>query len=430
MSRFLQTSSKSLLAGNYHGRVIEVSLDSERSKESCSEPYYKVLTVIEDEVFQLIIEEKNKITVGALIFFEVAEDGALINIKTRKASTDIETEGDLLRWRRPVNNPSRMELLRRRQQILRYIREWFDEQKFIETETPILVPAPSPEAQLFPVKTDSGYLISSPEFQMKRLLAGGFEKIFQFARCFRKAESSPRHNPEFTMLEWYRTNEPLEKLMSDIEQMVLRLTETISTKCSLIQIPPAPWQRKSVSELFKKHLDIYLDGTETALQLRKKAQLAGFEDLLVDTSETKTTESLAYERLFFQLWNHIETKFEPETPVFVYDWPLPLASLARQSPKKPGFAERVELYAGGMELANGFGELTDALEQRRRFEQDLKNRVSEGLDTVPLDERFLNSLELGLPVCSGMALGVDRLIMWLCGVQKIREVICFSAEEV
>ena len=113
-----------------------------------------------------------------------------------------------------------MELIQTRHKIIHGIRNWFDQQNFIETETPLLVYAPSPEAQLFPVKTDKGYLITSPEFQMKRLLVGGFDKIFQITRCFRDQEKSPQHNPEFTMLEWYRINEPLEKLMNDIEQFV------------------------------------------------------------------------------------------------------------------------------------------------------------------------------------------------------------------
>ena len=116
--------------------------------------------------------------------------------------------------------------------------------------------------------------------------------------------------------------------------------------------------------------------------------------------------------------------------MFVYEWPLPLASLARPCPKHTGFAERVELYVNGMELANGFGELTDATEQRRRFEQDLKNRESNGRSGVPLDEKFLKTLEQGLPESSGMALGIDRFIMWLCNAKHIRDVICFSEDEI
>mgnify|MGYP002025337709 FL=1 len=145
--------------------------------------------------------------------------------------------------------------------------------------------------------------------------------------------------------------------------------------------------------------------------------------------EPETTENLAYEQIFFRLWNHIETEFLKNTTVFVYEWPLPLASLASVCSQNSGFAERVELYANGIELANGFMELTDPVEQRKRFEQDLLNRHSEGRNSVPLDEKFLKSLELGLQNCSGMALGLDRLIMLLCGTKKIRDVLCFSQDE-
>ena len=295
----------------------------------------------------------------------------------------------------------------------------------------MLVSAPSPEAQLFPVKTEKGYLITSPEYQMKRLLVGGFDKIFQITRCFRDEENSPQHNPEFTMLEWYRTYQPLERLMTDIEQFVLHLSDSVKSNLLSKKIPLPPWPRKSVSALFKKHIGIKLDGSETSYELRKKAELSGHEKLFHDLPDSsKLTDSLAYEQTFFRLWNYIQNRFSQSTPVFVFDWPLPLASLARKNPMRKEFAERVELYVNCMELANGFAELTDPIEQRRRFEQDLKNRESEGRETVPLDKKLLKSLEQGLPECSGMALGIDRLIMWLCGTDNIQEVICFTEDEV
>ena len=430
MPRSSQTFSTSLLSGNYHGRVVDVSLVTEKSDCSSAENLFSILVLIEDQLFPLSIHQEIKLSQGALISFEVTEEGDVENVKIEKSIENFEALGDLLRWRRPENNPSRMELLRTRHKIIRGIRDWFDQQNFIETETPVQVSAPSPETQFIPIKTDSGFLITSPEFQMKRLLAGGFERIYQITHCFRSAERGPMHNPEFTMLEWYRTHEPLGILMTDIEQLIMHIRETVSADCFSKHIPIPPWPRKTVSKLFKKHLNIFLDGTETGVQLKKKAQLAGYEKLLVDTSVSELTDSLAYEQIFFQLWNHIEAKLDVKSPVFVLDWPLPLASLARQSQESPGFAERVELYVGGMELANGFGELTDASEQRSRFEQEMKNRKSERRGTVPLDEKFLSSLEQGLPESSGMALGVDRLIMWLCGVQNICEVLCFSQDEV
>ena len=266
---------------------------------------------------------------------------------------------------------------------------------------------------------------------MKRLLVGGFDKIFQITRCFRDNENSPQHNSEFTMLEWYRTHEPLEKLMTDIEQFVLHISDSIKSNLLTKKIPLPPWPRISVNSLFKKHFGIKLDGFETANELRRKAELSGYEELFHDLPDTsKLPDSLAYEQTFFRLWNYIQDRFSKPTPVFVFDWPMPLASLARKNSMNPEFAERVELYVNCMELANGFAELTDPIEQRRRFEQDLKNRKSEGRESVPLDKKFLKSLEQGLPECSGMALGIDRLIMWLCGSENIKDVICFTEDEV
>lgn len=431
MSNSSHTISNSLLSGRCHGRVLEVVCGNEKSEEPTSENHKNIIVLIKDQLYALNYQGDTELSAGSLISFELGENSEVVKLKTEGPAVNFEAEGDLLRWRRPAINPSRMKLLRIRQQIIHGIREWFELQEFIETETPLLVSAPSPESQFSPVKTDSGFLITSPEFQMKRLLAGGFEKIYQLARCFRKAESGPLHNPEFTMLEWYRSNEALEVLMSDIEQLVLHLSKTITAENFPVKIPLPPWQRVTVCSLFKKHLNIILDGCESASQLREKAQLSGHAELLVDlATEPNLTESLAYEQIFFRLWNHIEAEFADSSPLFVYEWPLPLASLARPYPQRSGFAERVELYVDGMELANGFRELTDAAEQRRRFEQDLKNRLSEGRSSVPLDEKFLKCLEQGLPESSGMAMGVDRLVMWLCGSKQIREVLCFTEDEI
>ena len=420
MSGSLQSPCDNLPSGNYHGRVIE---QSEKSNQ--------IIVLIKDRLFRLIMEETVKLPMGSLISFKVNLDKKLEKIKIKNSTSNFEANGDIFRWIKLTKKPSRMEFLQTRHQIIRGIRKWFDQQNFIETETPLLVSAPSPEAQLFPVKTEKGYLITSPEYQMKRLLVGGFDKIFQITRCFRDAENSPQHNPEFTMLEWYRTYQPLEKLMTDIEQFVLHLSDSVKSNLLSKKIPLPPWPRKSVSALFKKHIGIKLDGSETSYELRKKAELSGYEKLFHDLPDSsKLTDSLAYEQTFFRLWNYIQNRFSQSTPVFVFDWPLPLASLARKNPMRQEFAERVELYVNCMELANGFAELTDPIEQRRRFEQDLKNRKSEGRETVPLDKKLLKSLEQGLPECSGMALGIDRLIMWLCGTDNIQEVICFTEDEV
>ena len=430
MSILSKTFGSDLLSGHYHGRIFEVTHRNENQKDPTLRKNKNILVLIKDKLYRFNYEGDLELSSGQLISFEICEKGDLVNLITRGTGKTIGLENDVLRWRRPTQNPSRMQLLRIRHRILGEIREWFDMQEFVETETPILVYAPSPESQLSPVKTDSGFLITSPEFQMKRLLVGGFDKIYQFARCFREGEIGPFHNPEFTILEWYRSEEKLEVLMSDIEQVVSYIVKNIFKGNPSEKVSLPPWPRMTVSSIFKKYLNIFLDGSESSSQLRLKAQYSGYNYLLDNlTIGSEITENLAYERVFFRLWNYVEKEFLKSTTVFVYEWPLPLASLACACSQNTGFAERVELYANGIELANGFMELTDPVEQRKRFEQDLLNRYSEGRSSVPLDEKFLESLKLGLQNCSGMALGVDRLIMWLCGAKKIRDVLCFSQDE-
>ncbi len=420
MLRCSQSLCENLPSGNYHGRIIK---HYEKTNQ--------IIVLIKDLLFRLIMEKPVKIPPGSLISFEINLGEKIEKIKITNSKVNFEANGDIFRWTKLTNKPSRMEFIKTRHLVVREIRRWFDQQDFIETETPLLVSAPSPEAQLFPVKTHKGFLITSPEYQMKRLLVGGFDKIFQISRCFRDNEKSPLHNPEFSMLEWYRTYQPLEKLMSDIEQFVLHLSDSVKSNLLYKKIPPPPWPRKSVSSLFKKHIGIKLDGDETAYELRKKAEISGYENLFDDMPDSsKLTDSLAYEQTFFRIWSYIQNKFSHSTPVFVFDWPLPLASLARKNLTSQKFAERVELYVNCIELANGFAELTDPIEYHRRFEQDLQNRKSEGRENVPLDKMLLKSLEQGLPECSGMALGVDRLIMWLCGTDNIQDVICFTNEEI
>ena len=233
------------------------------------------------------------------------------------------------------------------------------------------------------------------------------------------------------MLEWYRTGEPLEALINDIEKFVIYLTrmEKIENYCN--HIPPSPWTRITVSDLFEKHLDMILDGSENAVQLMEKAKSSGHSELFVNfPNPSRITNSLAYEQIFSQLWNKIEKGLSESTPLFVYEWPLSLPSFASESEERPGFVDRVELYSNGMELANGYCELTNLAEQKLRFDEYRENRQKSCHEAIPLDEKFLSCLENGLPKCSGMALGVDRLIMWICSAKHIREVLCFSMEEV
>lgn len=338
-----------------------------------------------------------------------------------------DASGDALRWRRPAQSPSRMQRLRQRQHLQMRLRNWFVAEGFLEIEAPLLVPAPSPEVQFDPVSTDSGFLITSPEFQMKRLLVGGFEQIFALVPCFRGKEISPRHNPEFTMLEWYRANAPLEAITTDLERLLTVLLEDFPESDPALKALDwtHPWPRVTVSAVFREQLHVELEPPGgpllEAASLRAAAEAAGHGSGL-EGAET-------YEEVFFRLWDQIEPQLGRQAPVFVHDWPLPLASLAQPCPEHPGFADRVELYLNGLELGNGFGELTDPDEQRRRFMQDLRNREHAGQPEVPLDEAFLQALAQGLPPSAGMAVGFDRLVMLITGASSIREVLAFEWTE-
>lgn len=337
---------------------------------------------------------------------------------------------DALRWRNLGRTPSRMALLRFRHQMLRALREWFDEQDFLEVETPLLVPAPSPEVQFQPfavtvegASAPVGFLITSPEFQMKRMLVGGFPRIYQICRCFRGMESGRRHNPEFSMLEWYRSGGMVGDVTQDLEGFISALHHAASELPGITRpsLPKPPWRRTTVRALFAQHFQLDLDELSDAVRLRKTVVAQGHADWLEGAE--------SYDDVFFRLWDRLEPELGREGPLFVHAWPLPLASLARELPENPGYADRVELYMDGLELANGFGELTDPAEQRRRFENDLTNRQAAGRDSVPLDEPFLASLEEGMPPAAGMALGIERLLMWLSGSQDIREVLAFAWDE-
>ncbi len=311
----------------------------------------------------------------------------------------------MVQWQ-PQASP---DALARRAAILADIRSFFAERNVLEVETPLLATATATDIhiQSFPVTTSGNdyFLQTSPEFAMKRLLASGSGSIYQVCKAFRLEEAGRLHNPEFTLLEWYRTGFSLEQLMDEVEQLLN----------SIVQCGDIP--RVSYRELFQGELDI--DPHQASL-----AQLQALSDehLEVQGSNLDSTD-------FMQLL--LAQKIEPVMPpyCFVYDFPVAQASLAAVQEDASGqpVARRFELIAVGMELANGYFELTDAAEQRRRFEADNAARLERGLRPYPVDEKLLAALEAGLPSCSGVALGIDRLVMLACGHKEIGDVQAFPA---
>jgi lysyl-tRNA synthetase class 2 len=300
--------------------------------------------------------------------------------------------------------------LRERALVLAAVRRFFDARGFLEVDTPVMVPSPGLELHLDAfeiVQNDPSaprWLATSPEYQMKRLLADGWERIYQIGHAFRRGETGEQHNPEFTMLEWYRAHAGIEDVIADTEQLVAAVTGgRVRLDGRVIDTTP-PLERLAVCDAF--------------------ARFAGWPES--QTLEAAEKDEDAYFRVLVE-------KVEPgigtlDRGVLLVDYPATQASLARTKPGDPRLAERFELYVAGVELCNGFGELTDPIEQRRRFESDQAARHARGLKVYPVDERFIEALSR-LPPSGGCALGLDRLVALACGRRQIAEVVAFATDE-
>jgi len=321
---------------------------------------------------------------------------------------------------------TRRENLWTRGRALAAIRAFFDGRGYLEVETPLLVPSPGMELHLRALPAGDGYLNTSPEYQMKRLLAAGLERIYQLGRAFRADERGDHHVSEFTLLEWYRVGASLTELMDETEQLLLAVAESVVGRPVVtgtagdVNLAPG-WDRLTVTEAFQQLAQMTCDGTESGSELAARARAAGW-----DVPPDATDWDEVFTRVFVDA---VEPHLGRDRPVFLHRWPARQAALSRLCPDDPRFAERFEVFAGGLELANAFGELTDCEEQRRRLEADQALRRTRGLDVYPVDERFLSALADGIPPVSGIALGVDRLVMLLCGATRIDDVIAFTPEE-
>lgn len=289
-----------------------------------------------------------------------------------------------------------------RARTVQAVRTFFLARDYLEVETPCLTPAPAPEPHIAAIACGPRFLQTSPELYMKRLLAAGYPRIFQICRCFRDGERGTHHLPEFTMLEWYRRDAGYRDLMTECEDLLtavghaLGRGDTIPCGNGTISLRP-PWERISVTEAFVRF---------SPMSLPESLAAGMFDQIMVD-------------------W--IEPALNKEKPVFLYDYPLAAGSLARAKACDSMLVERFELYAGGMELANAFSELTDPVEQRRRFAEAREERRMAGLDAYPSPEEFLAALTL-MPPAAGIALGVDRLAMLFADVPVIEGVIAFPRE--
>ena len=312
-----------------------------------------------------------------------------------------------------------LENLKLRARILSQIRAFFFAREVLEVETPLLSAAASTDPYLDSFKSHylgphapqgrDYYLQTSPEFAMKRLLAADSGSIFQICKAFRNGECGNQHNPEFTMLEWYRPGYTLHDLMNEVENLLSEILAVDST------------ERLTYRQLFLNYvgLDPFQLTAEQARHCLNKHGVTPPEQV-----------SNIDDWLSLILTHLIEPKLGFARPVFVYDFPVSQAMLARvrRDEQELPVAERFELYVRGVELANGFFELADAAEQRRRFAENLRRRAEQNSPQTPVDENFLAALESGLPDCSGVAMGVDRLVMLVAKVTSIRDVLSFPVD--
>ena len=336
-------------------------------------------------------------------------------------------------WWHPERLAARRAHLEVRGRVAAAVRRFFAERDFAEVDTPALQVSPGLEPHLMAFATaldEPGegrrprFLHTSPEFAMKKLLVAGVPRLFQLAHCFRNGERGRTHHPEFTMLEWYRAGVGYRDLMADCEAL-LRVAlaaagRPLFTWAERSADPAQPWHYLSVAEAFQRFCGIDLLATAPE-------PLAPRLDLLAEAARPlgiAAHDGDEWEDLFFRIFlARIEPSLGIGAPTILYDYPIAMAALARAKPENARLAERFELYVCGLELANAFGELTDAAIQRQRFAADrARKRALYGYD-YPQDEDFLAALAHGMPESAGIALGIDRLVMLATGAEAIDEVL-------
>lgn len=328
-------------------------------------------------------------------------------------------------WYHPDQFEKKIPNLKLRMRLMQAVREYFDSRGFWAVETPALQVMPSADKHIHGFETtffgydmlpkQTLYLHSSPEFDMKKLLVAGAKDIYQICKVYRNAETTKRHSPEFSMIEWYRAGGDYRDMMSDCEGLLRHCAESLGISKYMNADPFKQWQRISVAEAFQHYAGIdlgaFLSDTD------------GFNSA-ISKAGIRTAPDDTWEDLFFRVMlEKIEPYLGMDVPAILYDYPADMACLSRKKPEDPRYAERFELYVCGVELANAFTELTDAAEQRKRFAEEMQEKQGIYGFSYPLDEEFLNALDYGMPEAGGIALGLDRLVMLAVGTEDIDDIL-------
>jgi len=328
----------------------------------------------------------------------------------------------------PESFAARLPFLRRRARLVADTRAFFTARGYTEVETPCLVPVPGMEVHLHAFRTEfvphlgagerrTLWLRTSPELALKRLLVAGAGPVFELARVWRNGEVSPRHAPEFTMLEWYRPGATMEALMDETEDYIRAVCPPVVAHEGVVTDLTLPFERITMAEAFAR----WCGGLDILATEGDAVRLGEAAAACVGVAR-KPDES--WEDLFFRLLlDRVEPHLGRGRATFLTHWPAPQAALARRDPADPRAALRFELFVAGLELANAFDELTDAAEQRARFEHDVAERLRLYGEGWGVDEDFLAALEHGMPAGSGIALGFDRLAMLASGAARIEQVL-------
>ena len=332
-------------------------------------------------------------------------------------------------WWQPPLFERRRRILERRQEMIRRLRQFFSARGYAEVETPALQVSPGLERHLTAFETALAspagdvrrmYLHTSPEFAMKKLLVAGMDRIWQLARVFRDGERSWKHHPEFSMLEWYRAGAGWRDIAAEAAELVRALAGPALSRDGVECDLSGPWRFLTVAEAFREYAGIELAATIDDPRQPSPGGLSRAAGAV----GVRAADGDSWEDVFFRIFlERVEPHLGRDVPVILHSWPVSMAAMARAAPGDPSVAERFEIFACGVELANGYGELTDPAEHRRRFAETAEWRQREGRAAWPADDDLLQAIEAGMPDCAGIAMGFDRLVMLATGAARIEDVL-------